>query len=150
MRSFGEEDDSGGGSAEAVDGVGLGRLLLDEVQEGVLQESAAGEGGQAGGFVDGEEVGVVEEDVEVLRGVGFDPGWAVPDEGLAGCEGFGSGGGEGVEGDFAVVELLLPGLGGGVRVEVGEVGEQGLAVVSAADDGGVGVALVEHWVECMG
>ena len=129
-----------------MDGVGGGELLLDEVQESVLHEAAAGERGEAAGFVDGEEVEVVVEDVEVLRGVGFVPGRAVPDEGLAGGEGFGAGGGDAVEGDFAVVEVLLPGLWGGVGVEGCEVVEQGSAVVLGGDDGGVGVAPVEHVV----
>ncbi len=148
LRGFGEEDDAGGGSAEAVDGVGGGGLGLDEAEEGVVEEAAAGEGGQAAGFVDGEEVGVVEEDGEVQRGVGFEPGRAVPGEGLAGDEGLAAGGGEAVEGDFAVGEVLLPGLGGGVGVEGGQVGEDGLAVVFAADGGGIGVAPVEHGFEC--
>ncbi len=144
LRRFGEEDDSGGGAAQAVDGVGGGELRLDEAQEGVLKEAAAGECGQAAGFVDGEEVGVVEEDGEVQRGVRFAPGGTVPDEGLAGGEGLGAGGGEAIEGDFAVGEVLLPGLGGGVGVEGRQVREQGLALVLGVDDGGVGVALVEH------
>ena len=145
LRGFGEEDDAGGGATEAVDGVRagcvfLGEALLDEAQEGVFKEAGAGEGGQAAGFVDGEEVGIFEEDVEVLGSVGLGPGGTVPDEGLAGDEGFAAGGGDAVEGDFAVVQVLLPGLGGGVGVEGGEVGEQGPAVVLGTDDGGVGVA----------
>lgn len=146
MGCFGEEDDTGGATAEAVDGVGVGVLLLHEAQEGVFHEAGAGEGGQAGGFADGEEVGVLPEDFEVLGGVGFCPGRAVPSEGLAGGEGFAAGGGEAVEGDFAVVEPVLPGLGGGVGVEGGEVGEEGLAVVVACDHGGIGVAAVAHVV----
>lgn len=69
-----------------MDRVCAGRLLLHEVQEDVFQEAASGEGGQAAGFVDGQEVGVVEEEFDVLKGVGFDPRRAVPDEGLAGDE----------------------------------------------------------------
>ncbi len=123
-----------------------GELFLHQAEESVFHEAAAGEGGQAARFVDGQEMRVVEQDFEVLRGVGFDPGWAVPDQGLAGGERFAAGGGDAVEGDFAVVEFLLPGLRGGVRVEACQVGEQGLSVIFAADDGGVGVAPVEHLV----
>ncbi len=143
---FGEEDNARGGAAEAVDRVGLGVLLLDEAEEGVFEEAAAGEGGQAAGFIDGEEVGVFVEKFEGLRGGGLDPGGTVPDEGLAGDEGFVAGGGLAVEGDFAVVQLELPGFGGGVGIELGEMGEEGLAVVLTADDGGVGVALIAHVV----
>jgi hypothetical protein len=46
----------------------------------------------------------------VLRGVWFDPGRAVPDKGLAYSNRFASGGGVAIEGDFAVVQFLLPGL----------------------------------------
>jgi len=53
LRSFGEEDDAGGGSSQAVDGVGVGELLLHEAEESVFHEAAAGEGGEAAGFVDG-------------------------------------------------------------------------------------------------
>jgi hypothetical protein len=107
---FGEEDDAGGGSAEAMDGIGGGALFLDQSQEGVFEEAAAGEGRQAAGFVDGQQMGVFEEDVEVLRGVGFEPGGTVPDEGLAGGERFASIGGDAVDGDFAIVQVLLPSL----------------------------------------
>ena len=56
---------------------------MDQAQEGVFQEAAAGEGGEAAGFVDGQQMGVFKQDFEVLRGVWFDPGWTVPDKGLA-------------------------------------------------------------------
>jgi hypothetical protein len=39
--------------------------------------------GQPAGFVDGQQMGVFKQDFEVLRGVWFDPGWTVPDKGLA-------------------------------------------------------------------
>ena len=50
---LGEEDDAAGGAAEAVDGMSGGRSLLDEAEESVLEEAAAGDRGQAGGLVDG-------------------------------------------------------------------------------------------------
>ena len=112
LRGFGEEDDACGGAAEAVDGVGVGGLLLDEAEEGIFHEAAAGEGGQAAGLIDGQQMGVFEEDFEVAGSVGFVPGGTVPDEGLAVGDCFGAGGGEAVEGDFAVVQLLLPDFGG--------------------------------------
>lgn len=43
----------------------------------------ADESGQPAGFVDGQQMGVIEQDFEVLRGVWFDPGWTVPDKDLA-------------------------------------------------------------------
>jgi len=43
----------------------------------------AGEGGQPAGFVDAQRMEVFKQDFEVPRGVWFDPGWTVPDEGLA-------------------------------------------------------------------
>jgi hypothetical protein len=143
---LGEQDDAGGSAAEAVDGVGGGGAALDLAEEGVLEIAAAGKGGEAAGFIDGQQVVVLPEDGEVEGGGGFDPGRAVPDESLAGGEGFGAGGGGAVEGDFAIFEFLPPGGGGGVGIEGGEMGEQGLAVVAAADDGGVGVALITHLV----
>lgn len=146
LRGFGEEDDSGGGAAKAVDRVSSGELGLDEAEEGIFHKAATGEGGQAAGLVNGEQVRVFPENFEVAGCVRFDPGWTVPDEGLSGDDGFGSGGGLAVKGDFAVVQFLLPGLGGGVGVEGCQVEEEGLAMVFTADDGGVGVALVAHAV----
>ena len=49
----------------------------------VFHEAAAGEGGEPAGFVDGQQMRVLKQDFEVLRAVWFDPGWAVPDKGLA-------------------------------------------------------------------
>jgi hypothetical protein len=92
-----EEDlagqDDAGGAAEAVDGVGGGGAALDLAEEGVLEIAAAGKGGEAAGFIDGQQVVVLPEDGEVKGGSGFDPGRAVPDESLAGGEGLGAGGG---------------------------------------------------------
>jgi hypothetical protein len=62
-----------------------------------------GEGGQAAGLVDGQEVGVFKQDFEVPRGFRFEPGGTVPDEGLADGDRFAAGGGEAVEGYFAAV-----------------------------------------------
>jgi len=143
---LGEEDDAGGGAAEAVDGVGGGGAALDLTKEGVFEIAAAGEGREAARFIDGQQMVVLPEDGEVEGRGGLDPGRAVPDEGLAGGEGFGAGGGGAVEGDFAIFEFLPPLGGGGVGIEGGEMGEQGLAVVAATDDGGVGVALIAHLV----
>ena len=83
LRCFGEEDDAGGGSAQPVDGVCVRGLLLHQAQEGVFHEAAARESGQPAGLVDGQNMGVFKQDFEVLRGIWFDPGWAVPDKGLA-------------------------------------------------------------------
>ena len=85
---------------------------MHQAQEGVFHEAAAGEGGQPAGFVDGQQMGVFKQDFEVLRGVWFDPGWTVPDKSLAYNERFASGGGDAVDGDFAVVQILLPSLRG--------------------------------------
>ena len=111
-RCFGEEDDAGGGSAQPVDRVCVGGSPLHAAQEGVFQEAAAGECGQPAGFVDGQQMGVIQQDFEVLGGVWFDPWWTVPDKGLARSDRFASGGGDAVEGDFAVVQMSLPGLCG--------------------------------------
>jgi hypothetical protein len=91
-------------------------------------------------------MGVFKQDFEALRGVWFDPGWTAPDQGLAQSNRFASGGGDAVEGDLAVVQVLLPGLWGGVGVKACQVGEQGLSMVLAADDRGVGIAPIEHGV----
>ena len=146
LRCFGEEDDACGGSAQPVDRVGVGGLLLHQAQEGVLHEAAAGEGGQPARFVDGQQMGVIKQDFEVLRSVWFDPGWTVPDKGLICSDRFASGGGDAVEGDFAAVQFLLPGLWGGVWVKACQVGEQGSSVIFADDDCGIGMAPVEHVV----
>src|SRR6202522_523268 len=93
LRCFGEEDDAGSGSAQPVDRVCVGGLLLHQAQEGVFHETAAGEGWQPAGFVDCQQMGVLKQDFEVLRGVWFNPGWTVPDKGLAYSDQFASGGG---------------------------------------------------------
>ena len=49
----------------------------------VFHEASAGQGGQSARFVDGQQMGVFKQDHEVLRGAWFDPGWAVPHQGLA-------------------------------------------------------------------
>jgi len=56
---------------------------LHQAQQGVFKEAGAGEGGQPAGFVDGQQMGIIKQDFEVLRGVWLDPGWAIPDKGLA-------------------------------------------------------------------
>jgi hypothetical protein len=56
---------------------------LHQAQEGVFEEAAAGQGGQPAGFIDGQQIVVIKQNFEMLRGVWFDPGWTVPDKGLA-------------------------------------------------------------------
>jgi len=65
---FGEEDDAGGGSAQPVDRVCVGGLLLHQAQEGVFHEAAAGEGGQPAGFVDGQQMGVFKTGLRSAEG----------------------------------------------------------------------------------
>ncbi len=110
LRCFGEKDDAAGASAQAVDRVCIGGLLAHQAQEGVFQKAGAGQGGQPARFVDGQKMGVFKQDFEMLRDVWFHPGWTAPDDGLPGTDRFASGGGDPVESDFAVVQLLLPGL----------------------------------------
>ena len=50
----GEEDDAGSSSAQPVDRVCVGSLLLHQAQEGVFHEAAAGEGGQSARLVDSQ------------------------------------------------------------------------------------------------
>ena len=64
------------------------------------------------GLLTGYQMGAFKQDFEVLREVWSDPGWTVPDKGLAQNNRFASGGGDAVEGDFAVIQFLLPGLWG--------------------------------------
>ena len=109
-RCFSEKDDARGGSAQPMDRVCVGDVLLHQAEEGVFHEAAAGEGGQPAGFVDGQQLGVFKQDFEVLRAVWFVPGWTVSDKGLAESDRFASVGGDTVDGDFAVVQSLLPGL----------------------------------------
>jgi hypothetical protein len=68
-----EEDDAAGASAQPVDRACVGELLLHQAQEGVFHEAAAGECGQPAGFVDGQQMKVIEQDFEVLRGLWFAP-----------------------------------------------------------------------------
>jgi len=82
----------------------------------------------------------------MLRRVWFDPGWTVPNKSLAQSDRFASGGGDAVEGDLAVVQLLLPSFWVLVGIAACQVREQGLSMVLAADDCGVGIATVEHGV----
>ena len=65
---------------------------------------------------------------------------------MAQSDRFASGGGDAVEGDLAVVQFLLPSFWARVGVAACQVKEQGLSMVLAADDCGVGIALVEHGV----
>ena len=46
-------------------------MLLHQAQQGVFHEAAAGEGGEAAGFVDCQQMGVFKQNFEVLRGVRF-------------------------------------------------------------------------------
>ena len=85
---------------------------MHQPQEGVFHKAAAGERGQPARFVAGQQIRVIKQDFEVLRSVWFDPGWTVPDKGLAQSDRFASGRGDAVDGDFAVVQILLPGLCG--------------------------------------
>ncbi len=103
LRCFGEEDDAGGGSAQPVDRVCVGRSPLHAAQEGVFHEAAAREGGEPTRFVYGQQMGIFKQQFEVPRGVWFDPRWTVPDKGLARRDRFASGGGDAAEGDLAVV-----------------------------------------------
>ena len=64
-------------------GFALGVCFCTQRRRVFFHEAAAGEGGQPAGFVDGQQMGVFKQDFEVLRGVWFDPGWTVPDKGLA-------------------------------------------------------------------
>ena len=83
LRCFCEENDAAGASAQPVDRVCIWELLLHQAQEGVFEEAAAGQGGQPAGFIDGQQIVVIKQNFEMLRGVWFDPGWTVPDKGLA-------------------------------------------------------------------
>ena len=83
LRCFGEEDNAACCPAQPVDRVCVGSSLLHQAQQGVFQKAAAGERGQPAGFVDGQQMGVVKQDFEVLRGVWFDPRRTIPDKGLA-------------------------------------------------------------------
>lgn len=83
LRCFGEEDDAAGAPAQPVDGVCVGELLLHQAQEGIFQKAATGEGGQPARLVDGQQMGVIKQDFEVLGCVWFDPGGTVPHKGLA-------------------------------------------------------------------
>jgi hypothetical protein len=121
-------------------------MLLHQTQKGVLQKTGAGEGGQAARFVDGQQIRVIKQNFEVLRDLWFDPGWTLPDKGLTGSDRLASGGDDAVESNFAVVQFLLPGLWGRVGIKACQVEEQGLSMVFAADDCGVGIASVEHTV----
>ena len=64
---FGEEDDAGSGSAQPVDRVCVGDLLLHQAQEGVFHETAAGEGGLPARFVDGQQMRVIKRLSEQFR-----------------------------------------------------------------------------------
>jgi len=110
LRCFGEENDAGGGSAQTVDGICVGNMLLDQAEESVFHESAAGKGGQTAGFVDDQQVRIVEQGFKALRSIWLDPRGTVPDNRLACRKRFASGGGDAVESDFAIVQFLLPSL----------------------------------------
>lgn len=85
-------------------------MFSDQAKERVVHESSAREGGQPTWFVDSQQMRVIKQDFEMLRRVWFDPGGAVPDQGLARSDQFASGGGNAVEGDLTAVQFLLPGL----------------------------------------
>ena len=79
---------------------------MHEAQERVFHEASTRKSGKPAGFVDGQNMGVFKQHFEVLRGVWFHPGWAVPDERLARRKRFASGGCVAIQGDFAVVQLF--------------------------------------------
>ena len=83
LRRSGKEDDAGSAPAQPVDRICVRGLLLHQPQEGVFHEAAAREGWQSARFVDGQQMRVIKQYFEVLRSVRFDPGWTVPDKGLA-------------------------------------------------------------------
>ena len=83
LRRFREENDASSSSAQPVDRVCVGGLLLHQAQEGVFHEAAARESGQPARFVDGQQMRIFKQNFEVQRAVWFDPGWTVPDKCLA-------------------------------------------------------------------
>ena len=149
--SFGGEDEAGGLRVEAMKERGEKAVVADAgeggeagdegVGEGVGFGEAEGVGGLSGGFVEGEEEVIFEEDGEGQVGVGaeakvFGFGDVATVEAVAGGEARAFFGGAGVEEDLAVGEEFFD----GGAVEPGEEAEE-LPVESFAVAGD-GVLLV--------
>ena len=141
----GDEEDAAGAFVEAVDDAGaeiaaeggeLGEVVEEGVDEGAGAAAGAEVDDEAGGLVDGDDAGVLIEDVEgdvFGEGAeGFQAG-GLDGDGVAGVE-FGGGlGGGAVEEDATVIDP-------GGEAGAGEFGQAGGEEVVEAGTGGGGVA----------
>lgn len=120
-----ECDEAGRAAAEAVNGrwrVGeCGKIGSDEMEECIFEETAAGEDGQAGGFVDDEHRIILVEHAIVKRCGRFLPRRAVPDEAVAGLQTPVECGGFAVQEDFARDDARVPSGDDVMRIATGVV-----------------------------
>lgn len=113
-------------------------------EKGVRQVVAAGEDGQAAGFVDGQQMGVFVECLEREGGLRFGPGLAEVGEGIATPECRVVLGGRAVQLYKAVLDAAPPFGFGRMGIATQVESEQRLSFAVRVDSVGIGVSLVGH------
>lgn len=150
---FGDDHDAGGVAVEAVDDAGPGGVVAggfdgaamvhDGVDEGAGIVARRGMDDEAGGFVDDEDVGVFEEDVEgdvFGRGGGFGRGRQGEADGVAGeYASAGALAGDAVDERAVLLDDFLDIGAGGVLYHLGQERIEAKAVVEVVDDGFEGI-----------
>jgi hypothetical protein len=145
MRVAGEENGSGGTSAEAVEGRTTGAVTLaDAIQQGILKEEAAGKDGQARGLGQHKNVAIFEQGRELRRRFGLFPRKTMIDEEVASDEARVGKGRPPVKQDLTAFDPLPPLILGRVGVANGIKAQDGKAFVRWGDAVGIVVALVRH------
>ena len=141
----GEEHDSRGGAADAVDWSGGWMVVVaspDEGQQGVFEAVAAGKHGQTGRFGDGEDVPVLVKHGEGPGHVGFAPWGPVVGKALAAREDRVGERGTVVQAHDALRDPFGPRFRRGMRIPAGVEVEDRFALGSGIDPVGVGPSAI--------
>ena len=140
-----EEHHPRGAAAQAVDRRGLGAAPAHEGEQGVVEEAAAGEGGQAGGLGRREELRILAQDGPGQGDGGLLPGWAEPGQPLSLPQEVLQRRGPPFHVHQAGLDPGLPRGARGVRAMDGEVLQDGPSRAARVDDLGVGESLVHSF-----
>jgi hypothetical protein len=145
MRVAGEENGSGGTSAEAVEGRTTGAVTLaDAIQQGILKEEAAGKDGQARGLGQHKNVAIFEQGRELRRRFGLFPRKTMIDKEVARDEERVGKGRPPIKQDLTAPDLLPPYGLGRMAVASGIEIQDGGAGVGSRDSVRVAMAAVLH------
>src|SRR4030042_2432212 len=140
-----EQDGSGRAAAEAVERRTRAAVTLaDQVEQGIFQEETSGENRQAGGFRRDQDVCVLEQGREIRGSIGFLPGKAMVEEGVAPGQQVVRKGRKAVEQDLASFDPPPPFLLSRVRIAVGIEGRHRDAFVSRSHAVWIDAAAVFH------